>query len=114
MIVLDEASGRTQFCIGGFLREQFGAPEWVYNQLLPRWDHHRHDLVLVVLVQAIFKPTRREMIIALFTGFVVTYFVLTISGTSFRGEGQNLVFPWQLPLNITSGLCRQQAGLAKD
>jgi hypothetical protein len=23
---------------------------------------------------------------------------LTISGTSFRGEGQNLVFPWQLPL----------------
>jgi hypothetical protein len=23
---------------------------------------------------------------------------LTVSGTSFRGEGQNLVFPWQLPL----------------
>ena len=54
--------------------------------------------VLVVLVQVIFKPTRREMIIALFTGFVVTYIVLTIIGTSFRGEGQNLVFPWHLPL----------------
>jgi quinol-cytochrome oxidoreductase complex cytochrome b subunit len=52
----------------------------------------------MALVQAIFKPTRREMIIALFTGFVVTYIVLTISGTSFRGQGQNLVFPWQLPL----------------
>ena len=54
--------------------------------------------VLVALVQGIFKPTRRELIIALFTGFVVTYLVLTISGTSFRGEGQALVFPWQLPL----------------
>ena len=27
--------------------------------------------------------------------------MLTISGTSFRGEGQNLVFPWQLPLEAS-------------
>jgi len=54
--------------------------------------------VLVGLVQQIFRPTRRELIIALFTGFFVAYFVLSIFGTSFRGEGQNLTWPWDLPL----------------
>ena len=98
MIVLDELTGRTQFGIGAILRTQFHAPEWVYNQILPVGIILVTIAVLVVLVQVIFKPTRREMIIALFTGFVVTYVVLTISGTSFRGEGQDLVFPWELPL----------------
>ncbi len=98
MIILDEASGRTQFGIGGFLRTQLGAPEFVYNQILPVGIIMVTIAILVVLVQVIFKPTRREMIIALFTAFVITYLVLTISGTSFRGEGQDLVFPWQLPL----------------
>jgi quinol-cytochrome oxidoreductase complex cytochrome b subunit len=98
MIVVDEQTGRTQFGIGRILREQFHAPEWVYNQVLPTIIMLVSILLLIVLVQVIFRPTRREMIIALFTGFVVTYLVLTVSGTSFRGEGQALVFPWQLPL----------------
>src|SRR5215207_7249471 len=88
MIFVDELTGRTQF----------GMPALVYNILLPSLIIMIMIGVLVVLVQVIFKPTRRELIIALFTGFVVAYVVLTISGTSFRGEGQNLVFPWQLPL----------------
>jgi hypothetical protein len=50
----------------------------------------------MVLVQVMFRPTRREMIIALFTGFVITYLVLTVFGTSFRGPGQDLYLPWQL------------------
>ena len=98
MIFLDELTGRTQFGIGAFLRTQLGMPALVYNILLPSLIMVFMIGVLVVLVQVIFKPTRRELIIALFTGFVVAYIVLTISGTSFRGEGQNLVFPWQLPL----------------
>jgi quinol-cytochrome oxidoreductase complex cytochrome b subunit len=98
MIILDEMTGRTQFGIGGFLQHQLHAPEWVYNQILPMIIIVVTIGILVALVTAIFKPTRRELIIALFTGFVVTYLVLTISGTSFRGEGQALVFPWQLPL----------------
>ena len=98
MIFLDELSGRTQFFIGAILRSQFNAPEFVYNQILPVGIILATIAVLVVMVQVIFKPTRREMIIALFTGFVVTYIVLTISGTSFRGPGQDLVLPWQLPL----------------
>lgn len=98
MIFVDELTGRTQFGIGAFLRTQLGAPEWVYNQILPAGIIIVSIGVLVGLIQLIFRPTRREMIIGLFTGFVVTYIVLTVSGTSFRGEGQNLVFPWQLPL----------------
>jgi hypothetical protein len=49
-------------------------------------------------VRAIFRPTRREMIIALFTGFFTAYWVLAIFGTSFRGRGQDLTWPWNLPL----------------
>lgn len=97
MIILNEQTGRTQFGIGAFLQHQFRAPEFVYNQILPAGIIIVTVGILVGLIQGIFRPTRREMIIGLFTAFVITYLVLTVSGTSFRGEGQNLVFPWQLP-----------------
>jgi menaquinol-cytochrome c reductase cytochrome b/c subunit len=54
--------------------------------------------IMVGAVQSIFRPTRREMIIALFTGFFTAYWVLAIFGTSFRGPGQDLSWPWNLPL----------------
>jgi menaquinol-cytochrome c reductase cytochrome b/c subunit len=54
--------------------------------------------IMVGAVQSIFRPTRREMIIALFTGFFTAYWVLAIFGTSFRGPGQDLTWPWNLPL----------------
>lgn len=38
--------------------------------------------------------TRRDLVIALFTGFFFTYFALTITGSFFRGPGQDLVPPW--------------------
>jgi menaquinol-cytochrome c reductase cytochrome b/c subunit len=54
--------------------------------------------MLVAAVQVIFRPTRRELIIALFTGFFTAYWVLAAFGTSFRGRGQDLTWPWNLPL----------------
>jgi quinol-cytochrome oxidoreductase complex cytochrome b subunit len=98
MIVLDELSGRTVFGIETILKDRLGLHFFFYDWLAPILIIAFFIAVLMLLVQLIFKPTRREMIIALFTGFVITYIILTISGTSFRGEGQNLVFPWQLPL----------------
>ncbi len=100
LIYLDEVVGpkRTNFGIGAFLKDEVGAPEYIYNQALPTAIMLFFIVLLVGLVQRIFRPTRREMIIALFTGFVVTYIVLTISGTSFRGPGQDLYWPWDLPL----------------
>jgi len=43
------------------------------------------------------RPTTREVVLALFTGFVVAYVILTVVGTFFRGYGMHLVLPWELP-----------------
>ncbi|MFL5760078.1 MAG: menaquinol-cytochrome C reductase [Thermomicrobiales bacterium] len=98
MIYLDEQTDRTQFAIGRYLRDTQGYPEIVWNTLLPSAIMLVLIGVLIVLVQRIFRPTRRELIIALFTGFYVSWIVLTIFGTSFRGPGQSLTWPWNLPL----------------
>ncbi|CAN5768676.1 hypothetical protein BH23CHL4_BH23CHL4_18630 [soil metagenome] len=98
MILLDEAQGRgTVFGLGSWLGDQ-GAPREVTEIILPSMVILGAIATLMLMVQVIFRPTRREMIIALFTGFYVTFIVLTIFGTSFRGEGQDLTFPWDLPL----------------
>lgn len=97
-VVLDEITERgTQFGIGSTLQD-LGAPEWTGGFVLSALFIVISIGVLVAMVQGIFRPTKRELIIALFTGFFVTYFVLGIIGTSFRGEGQELTWPWDLPL----------------
>ncbi len=96
MVILDEMSGRTKFGTEPFLKDTLGMPEFIYNQAVPFAFIVAGIVVLVILVQLLFRPTRREMIIALFTGFVVTYLVLTFFGTSFRGPGQDLYWPWDL------------------
>lgn len=99
MIVLDEMIGRgTQFGLGRYMMENWGASEFVTAVLLASVILIIPIVLLVVLVNGIFRPTRREVIIALFTGFFVAYWLLAISGTSFRGEGQDLTWPWNLPL----------------
>ena len=99
MILLDEVIGRgTQFGIGRYLQEEQGAPEWVGGIVISSLIMLGAIATLVVLVKGMFRPTRRELIIALFTGFFVAYWVLAIYGTSFRGEGQMLTWPWNLPL----------------
>ena len=94
MIILDEGSGRTVFGIETFLKEGLGLGVFVYDWIAPMVVVFAFIGLLMALVQQLFRPTMREMIIALFTGFVVTFVVLTISGTSFRGPGQDLIPPW--------------------
>ncbi len=43
------------------------------------------------------RPSTREVMIGLFTAFVVSYIVLTIIGIFFRGLGMHLTWPWDLP-----------------
>jgi quinol-cytochrome oxidoreductase complex cytochrome b subunit len=97
-VYLDEQSDRTRFGLSDFVTQDLGLPEFFDVQVVPILFILGAIVVLMAMVQAIFRPTRREMIIALFTGFVVSYIMLTAFGTSFRGEGQALVWPWQLPL----------------
>ena len=40
--------------------------------------------------------TRRDALIALMSGFVGVFLMLTIIGTAFRGPGQDLIWPWDL------------------
>jgi quinol-cytochrome oxidoreductase complex cytochrome b subunit len=96
-VYLDEQSDRTVFGLKT-IADDAGFPEIVGTQVIPVILILGAIGVMMAMVQAIFRPTRREMIIALFTGFAVTYLMLTIFGTSFRGEGQSLVWPWDLPL----------------
>ena len=44
--------------------------------------------------------TRASAMIAIFTGFMTVYWVLTIIGAGFRGAGQDLVLPWDVPKPI--------------
>lgn len=43
--------------------------------------------------------SRRDALILFFSGFVAANAVLTLVGSGFRGEGQELVFPWDLSVN---------------
>ncbi len=54
-------------------------------------------VVLVLLVKRIWHADRREWIIALFTGFITVYFVMTFVGTGMRGQGMDLFVPWNVP-----------------
>lgn len=99
MILADEKIGRgTQFGIGRYMMEHWSASEFMTGVILSSVIMLIPIFILVGIVQTMFKPTRREIIIALFTGFFVAYWVLTMFGTSFRGHGQDLTWPWNLPL----------------
>jgi hypothetical protein len=41
--------------------------------------------------------TRRDVFLSLFSGFIVAYWVMTIVGAMFRGAGQDLSLPWDVP-----------------
>ncbi len=72
------------------------APEWVSQFLIP-------IVVFIVLaglpVLALRRrqPTRRELVVALFTLLLVSAFVFTLSGFLFRGPGFKLFWPWEMP-----------------
>lgn len=53
-------------------------------------------LLLLVLKRRYGRLTRRDAMIALFTGFMVVWFETTIVGVSFRGEGMALMPPWDV------------------
>lgn len=57
-------------------------------------------VLLVVLLKRVFRGIDlSEIILGLFTGFVVVYLVLTFVGTAMRGPSMDLYPPWALPPN---------------
>jgi hypothetical protein len=57
-------------------------------------------VLLVLIVKRIWNANTREWMIAIWTGFVFTFLVLTFVGTSMRGTGMDLYAPWLLPQTI--------------
>ena len=53
--------------------------------------------LLVLIVKRVWHANRREWLIALFTGFITIYLVMTFVGTSMRGQGMDLFVPWNVP-----------------
>ena len=98
-IVADEFIGDTRsgWGIGNWLQDQTGSV-FVAKTIYPSIVMVGTIGFMMVTIQTIFRPTRREMVIALYTGFFAAYWVLSIYGTSFRGPGQSLTWPWNLPL----------------
>jgi hypothetical protein len=54
-------------------------------------------VLLVIIMRRVWNANLREILIGLFTGFVVTFVLLTISGTVFRGPEMRLYWPWLMP-----------------
>ena len=54
-------------------------------------------LLIVILKRMGWVVTIRDGAIALFTGMMMVYLILTIIGAGFRGQGQDLVLPWDVP-----------------
>lgn len=82
-------------------------PGWLVEQAIP--------IVFIVglpslLIYGMWRMglvvTRRDALLALFGGFVASYGVLTLTGTAFRGQGQELVFPWEL--KVSEGIPGQE------
>src|SRR5438105_4518969 len=55
-------------------------------------------LLLVLIVKRLYAANTHEWMIAIFTGFVAVYVVLTVVGTSMRGPGMDLFPPWSVPV----------------
>ena len=66
------------------------------------------SLMIYTLWRMGWVVNRRDALLALFSGFVASYGVLTLCGTAFRGQGQELVFPWEL--KVSEGIPGQEAG----
>ncbi len=73
-------------------------PAFVVELLIPTMLMVGLPVLLIVTLKKIgWVVTTRDGAIAIFTGFMTVYLVLTIIGAGFRGAGQDLVLPWDVP-----------------
>lgn len=78
------------------VRTIISEPELIPSWLIPLGTMGFFTGLLLFIFRAS-KPTFREVLVGLFTAFVVTYFITTIVSTVFRGYGMHLTWPWELP-----------------
>jgi hypothetical protein len=72
--------------------------EIVTQTLIPTFIMWLVAMILYLLI-APYRPTVREVMIAYFTAFAVSWVLLAIIGTAFRGQGLELFWPWDPGMN---------------
>jgi quinol-cytochrome oxidoreductase complex cytochrome b subunit len=87
LIIFDEKVG---------VRSVIGAPAILPNWVIPVGVMVALSAILYVTILPL-RPSRREVLMAYFTAFIVAYAQLTLVGSFFRGIGMHLVKPWNLP-----------------
>ena len=81
-----------------FATEYFpGGKQLLPNYVIPIAVMIGLSVLLVLIVQRLYDANTREWMIAIYTGFVAVYVVLTVVGTSMRGPGMDLFAPWAVP-----------------
>lgn len=78
------------------VRSIISKPEIYPGWLIPSGIIAGLAILLYLLIRR-WHPSKRETLIGLFTGFAVSYILMTVSGTLFRGLGMHLTLPWNLP-----------------
>ena len=66
------------------------------NWIIPLTTLIGLPILLAWIVRKRYKADTRDVIQALFTGFVVVFVITTIASTTFRGPGLTLGWPWTL------------------
>lgn len=96
----DAPGGPTEF-------QNLDFPGWIVEQGVPIAAMvGLPSLMIFALWRLGWVETRRDALLALFSGFVGAYGILTLVGTAFRGQGQELVFPWEL--KVSEGIPGQE------
>lgn len=78
------------------VRSLISGPEIFPGWIIPIVVVGGLTILLYVFIRR-WRPSTREMMIGLFTAFMVTYFILTMASLFFRGLGMHLTWPWNLP-----------------
>jgi len=78
------------------VRSLVSEPEIFPGWVIPLAVIGGHTALLYVLIRR-WRSSTREVLIGLFTAFAVSYLILTVSSTFFRGSGMQLTWPWALP-----------------
>jgi hypothetical protein len=55
--------------------------------------------ILYVLFRIGWLRTKRDLFIVMFTGVMASYLTLSMVGSFFRGQGQNLIWPWEIKVD---------------
>jgi quinol-cytochrome oxidoreductase complex cytochrome b subunit len=77
--------------------ENLDFPAFLVEQFIPVLAMIGLPILLLLWIKRwLGHLTKRDAMVAIFTGFIAVYVVLTIFGTAFRGQGMELLPPWEV------------------